>query len=1275
MVQAKFLQRPKNTDSDGKWALTELENELKAFSKSKKRRLPEFYIFATNVVLSPNQNSGKKDKAFSIVKKYEKKIPLKGFAIWDHDEISKYLDSFENIRKAYACWITPGDVLSEVINQLRASRPNFLNVISNFLAKELRSDQFANLEQAGHSIDDKVPLARVFVDLPVTSRRVTEPPTENGGGYQEGETVIEVVSHLLDKAKEPLDPASCEQETRSPEEKLRQPHRQLPGRYVLIGGPGQGKTTVGQFACQLFRVAILQDRPSNLLPPEIQHLIGIVKEQCSSGALEVPKSRRFPIRIVLSEFSTAVNANADISVLAFILQQIAKATDQNITPDDLRLWLENYPWFLVFDGLDEVPSSTNRALVLKKIEDFWIDAAQLNADILVLATTRPQGYSNDFSPEYYHHLWLAPLSSGRAIKYAKRLVEVRYADEGDRQKKIFDRLKRASVQDSTARLMRSPLQITIMASLVDQTGNPPQDRWRLFHDYYEVIYNRERERPIPAAELLRDYKPNIDAIHHQVGLVLQVESERAGGAEAKLPAERFAKLVTARLEEEEFSGVDLIHLRERIIDAAANRLVFLVGLEAGQVGFEIRSLQEYMASEAIMTGSQNKVQDRLRRLAPISSWRNVFLFAAGRCFLQEQHFRDTIHTICVELNDNLSGPIGHAALAGSTLALDLLEDGIARLQPKYARLLGKCAANLLDLPPSEVHARLADACVGEFEAVIKEIVIQRLSIRDAKWLSAWNTLLPLLGRDIQWARELAVQAWPVNEMEQVTIFKLPAIERADAWRDSRIHSLIKANPPSEVWHLSGRRSVGGHRRRGTRGNPASKVVPFYEVNDWPYWHQSGGEVKININGIGAAVLLFPIEFAQERAKEIEIDEEGVHPYWVPLLEEIKFSRNPSRQALAEGLERVAAAGEGFKFFSDTMSLSWVFSSFFALAHSSDELREISKQVADEQFGNISDWKEAETYWAKAGIALSDLVDIKSGVPWFDAQGRMRRFPLSLDTARWTDGARIPTEEALEHLLATKNVPPILARVTLGSLSSHQGMRNYLVQKYWPKLAEKFLEHMGRLYLESSFVFRAANWAKEDEHWLNTLDKLGRHTSFHTYFAHQDQSDVTPLTDLFRMFPDRRGLIPLIVESVSVPPTFANAARGDALDIPVMFFDRDENPKIRRALIILELWRGNLKHDRAVDLANETIQMHTQQHANVGHILYVVSQYGKIDESLGEYLLILRKSLPNENVDDQAVIINVLNDLLRRRESGLAVYDSWQSLDLPHRLLGLLENPH
>ena len=435
------------------------------------------------------------------------------------------------------------------MQQFTPKRPDFLTVMTNFLAKELRNDQFANLEQAGHSTEERIPLARVFVDLPVTTQRITEPPADRWAAEEERDT--ELVAILMEKAKDPLDPASILQTQLASEERPTRSQAPQPGRYVLVGGPGQGKTTVGQFACQLFRVALLLDRPRHLIPPEVYEPLLALQ---TSPLLEFPKARRFPVRIVLSEFATALNTDRDLSLLAFIAKQIVRRTGQTVSPDDLRNWLSTYPWFLVLDGLDEVLSSTNRDDVLKKIEDFWIDAAQVNADVLVFATTRPQGYSDDFSPAYYRHLWLAPLSPQRAMAYAQRLVEVRYVGEPDRQQKILTRLQEASKQEATARLMRSPLQITIMAALVEQTGTPPQDRWRLFHDYYEVIYNRERERQIPAAELLREYKPDIDAIHHQVGFILQVESERAGGTEAKLPADRFAGLVTGRLEEEGFSG-------------------------------------------------------------------------------------------------------------------------------------------------------------------------------------------------------------------------------------------------------------------------------------------------------------------------------------------------------------------------------------------------------------------------------------------------------------------------------------------------------------------------------------------------------------------------------------------------------------------------------------------------------------------------------------------------------------------------------------------------
>ena len=215
VIQAKFLQRPRNPSTDGRWALKELTGELKIFADPKKRRRrPDYYIFATNVVLTPVQRQGWKDKAAALFKKYQHKVPLRSWAIWDFDEIGKFLDNFADIRTGYAAWITPGDVLSEVMEQLTPRRTDFLATMTNFLAKELRSDQYANLEQAGHSTEERIPLARIFVDLPIITPRLKEPPIR----HREEEKDIELIALLMETASDPLDPASILQTELSSED-------------------------------------------------------------------------------------------------------------------------------------------------------------------------------------------------------------------------------------------------------------------------------------------------------------------------------------------------------------------------------------------------------------------------------------------------------------------------------------------------------------------------------------------------------------------------------------------------------------------------------------------------------------------------------------------------------------------------------------------------------------------------------------------------------------------------------------------------------------------------------------------------------------------------------------------------------------------------------------------------------------------------------------------------------------------------------------------------
>ena len=760
VLQAKFRQRlaAPGAESDAEWALAALRGELNAFADpDKRRRAPQYYIFATNVVLSSVSGTGAKDKASALFAEFAERLPIKDFDIWDYDKIRTFLDDAEDIRRAYCAWITPGDVLAQVMEWFGATTPDFDQVMVNFLQKELAADQNVKLDQAGHTTDQPTPLAKVFVDLRVSHTAVGTPPEDEKEGTP---LPAGIVARVLEMGAESLDPRT-HSESAPPSERTSESPRPVPGRIVLVGGPGQGKTTVSQLIAQLHRAAILKERPAYEIDAQVRPVLGAIVSQCEREGMHLPRSRRFPVRVVLNEFADALardDAQRATSLLSYLLERIKKRTDRNISPDDLRNWLGSYPWLILLDGLDEVPTSCNRDEVLAKIGEFWVDATQCNADVLVVATTRPQGYHDEFT-EHYEHCYLTPLSTARAMHYGKRFASVRHGADEYTREVVVSRLQAACKTEATARLMRSPLQVTIMATLVAQLGEPPRERWGLFKKYYDILYQREVEKGTALSRTLLDHKTNVDAIHQRVGLHLQVDSERRGTAEPRLSSAEFRQVVVARLREEGYSGPDLETLATEIMDAAAERLVFLVGMESDRVGFEIRSLQEFMAAEALMNGGDQLVGARLRSIAAVPHWRNVFLFAAGKCFADRQDLRDTVYTICCELNEAVGQGVEKAVLAGSRLALELLEDGAPRRQPKYRRMLSRLALRLIELPPSRAHARIADqydaSDDSEIERMYRELLSRALchSAQERR-LGAWATLLSLIWLGVPWAEGL-----------------------------------------------------------------------------------------------------------------------------------------------------------------------------------------------------------------------------------------------------------------------------------------------------------------------------------------------------------------------------------------------------------------------------------------------------------------------------------------------------------------------------------------
>ena len=1003
VVQAKYRQRPADTQQDGTWAVDQLKDEIQKYTDPEsKLRKPEYFVFATNVVLTPVLGKGSKDRAVAVLEEFKSQSPLKDYAIWDYDQIRTFLDAYEDVRNALTHSITPGDVLARIIAQLNPSPADMYETFVRFLERELLSDECVKLEQAGHNVEERIPLATVFVDLPTLDEsagltaQILE-DTDGDIGYSHlpvhlGEGFIK---KILEESSERLDPASSGTSVISDNLDPAVP-RGSRGRFVLIGGPGQGKTTLTQFICQIFRASIISGKPWHTLSPEIRSALATIQEHCDLEGINHMVVPRFPFKLVLNDFATALSTSSTSqvnSVLGYLSRQIRNRTDSDISVDDLRRFLAVYPSVFIFDGLDEVPASSNRDQVLDAIRDFWIDASNANADILSIATSRPQGYNEDFSPLYYQHRELAELSHQLGWHYAQRLAEVRYRTDEDRKQKVLSRLDRAFRDDSTARLMRSPLQVTIMAALVDRVGQPPQARWSLFNSYYDVIYDREVERSIPASIILRDFQPDIKAIHSQVGLILQIDSERTGRTDAKLSRDRFVALVEARLATEGHSGDRLQALAQQIVEAASHRLVFLVEVEAEQIGFEIRSLQEFMAAECLMDGTDQSVRDRLDEIAPIPFWRNVFLFAAGKCFTQRQDLREPVRDICAELNDMDGGSIAGTYLVGSDLAIALIEEGSPRNQPKFENLLARIAIRALDTASPDLQIQLADVYEPQLETIYQDAIKLRLtSSNSGQTVGAWNCLLRLVATEIPWAVQLATERWPVKQEDRVHLLLSIHEPTKNPWVTEKLLHLIPTTSPTTFSDILQSES----RRRWLEGRDVDPQLDTAISVIQSRIHQPG---LVNVLGTGLSYGPVGSLHANEnvilpRLRHIQ----GWHPSWNVYKCAGDFMDAPSKESLADTLKSLASFFYAEPDMLPTFQwshLPWPILACLNSCTNGQELLQLADKAIRGELGDVDDWIAAETRWFDKGITPNDLLSMSDDRLPFDKMIGEAGFPTSI----------------------------------------------------------------------------------------------------------------------------------------------------------------------------------------------------------------------------------------------------------------------------------------
>jgi hypothetical protein len=1260
IVQAKFRQRPDaEPKANADWVIENLKAEFAKFSPAEKlggigvRHRPAFYVIATNVALSAVAGTGGKDRVAKTLDGFKKTHGLKGYAIWDRDQICRLLDSHTGIRTTYAAWLTPGDVLMQMIKHLELGGSDFGEIMLRYLRVELLDDQLAKLSQGGYTEANNIPLSNVFVDLPLESQ---EKPKDSK--TDEAPKRVTFLASILEEGRKVLRPSYG---SRPDKRTLLTPP--VEGRIVLIGGPGQGKTTVGVFTCQLLRAALLRDAAANYAP-EVERALQTIENECHT--MPPVHALRYPLRVDLKRLAESLAGKGDIpsdSLLDFLIKHISKRAGTDLRRDEFRQWIATYPWLLVLDGLDEVPASSNRKQVTDAIRDFVsIEAHDRDADLLILATTRPQGYSNEFDATLYRHLTLAPLQPVEALHYGTRLAEARHPGLRTRIEDLTSALRRATSNPATARLMESPLQVTIMLSLIEGGGEPPEQRWKLFRDYYDVIYRREKERGTSYSEILRRYEPDMHWLHHRVGWLLQRRNASAGQTASRLTHGELEELVNQRLlkrgHNEDEPRAALV---KEIRLAATERLVLLVGNTENEIGFEIRSLQEFMAAEHCFDGGEDCARKTLHTIAAYPYWLNVFLFIAGRIFFEKESLIDSVISVCEQLNEPLTDPALGASHAGSRLALALLHDGVTRNQPENTRVLARCAARALEgddlsvvpIMSSLTNTDIVDVWRDELVAIARD---HHASLP----MFAWRLCVQMLAAGQSWAADLLRTKFPWHH-EDVWAFMLGTLDQKEAlspefWR--LFEPYMYRHSPVLVLHLL---------RQADQGIPQQLGIPQLEnLHSLARTQTSPSEVELlsdtgEKTGMRFLIQSLKHDSAWQPLKNKIPVTNNIHPDWLIFRAVSEFAEAPSPTKLAEVVDRLGRIPSD-KLWRVNWVLPWQARYCSGLLERGLSSSSVQTEVQDGSLGTADDWAHWETL-ISSGISLHQLGE--HGLPRRISPQSLRPLlsPFAWSLSIGFDDKDMAFSDSLAALVESAFIcdPEILQTVVC--MCAHRYGR-------WSQRGQPIPDGIIRLInaclsrdwlISREFVFRLIDaasksivakdllvairlrvdgqWCKEDETTLNSLDNA-----------------VCRLLESVELHSDT-GV--RIVGAMSFLPPVP-AARKIPEVVLALLEHQDEAH--RRASVVLRINGLSWKPEDSARLAGAALDCRKAYPGHLPQWLDFVDSSGSGGSAVETFLVVLLKLL--READDSRYLTTkaaaLLNTLVKRRPTIEHLIDPTQA---------------